>query len=149
MTPSETLLRHQHLCDELHQLALEENRFLKQHQRAPEAALLERKKLLLARLDESLSALKALNISLQEAASQKDEPTPSGLKKADLEKVRSRVMQILHLDRENEQLLFRYSLSSPRPQATQPPPSQLQRMYQSVQQPPAPGAANKDSAGRP
>lgn len=137
MTPSETLLRHQHLCDELHQLALEENRFLKQNQRAPEMALLERKKLLLARLEESLASLKALNISLQEAGSKKDEAAPSGIKKQDLEKVRSRVMQILHLDRENEQLLFRYSLGGPRPLAAQPPPSQLQRMYQGLQQQPS------------
>jgi hypothetical protein len=124
MTPAETLQKHQQLCDELYQLALEENRFLKQNQRVPDAALLDRKRLLLGRLDASLAALKAANVSA--VANAGERPTPVAVEKA-----RARTMQILHLDRENEQLLFRYSLGGgPRPAGATPPPSQLQRIYE-------------------
>jgi len=124
MTPAETLQQHQQLCDELYQLALEENRFLKQNQRMPDAALLDRKRLLLGRLDASLAALKAANVAA--VANAGGRPTPAAVEKA-----RARTMQILHLDRENEQLLFRYSLGGgPRPAGATPPPSQLQRIYE-------------------
>jgi hypothetical protein len=127
MTPAETLQQHQLLCDEIHQLALEENRFLKQAQRVPDTAHLDRKRALLVRLDASLAALKAMNISLN---SENAGVGIAGLDRELVEKVRGRVMQILHLDRENEQLLFRYSLGSgPRPANVAPPPSHLQRMY--------------------
>lgn len=121
MTHPEILLQHQQVCDEIHQLALEENRFLKQHQRIPDASFMERKKALLARLDQSLTDLKSCAAS----GSPADRPDPAAVEKA-----RARIMQILHLDRENEQLLFRYSLGAgPRPAAVKPPPSQLQRLY--------------------
>lgn len=127
MTPAEILQQHQLLCDEIHQLALEENRFLKQHQRVPDAALLEKKRALLGRLDESIASLKMLNISLTAADGG---PGAAGLDRELVEKARSRVMQILHLDRENEQLLFRYSLGSgPKAPNVPPTPSHLQRMY--------------------
>jgi phosphoglycerate dehydrogenase-like enzyme len=42
MTQLETIQEHQRLCDEIHQCVLDENRFLRQQQRAPDAALLER-----------------------------------------------------------------------------------------------------------
>jgi len=130
MTPAESLQQHQQLCDELYQLALEENRFLKQNQRLPDAALLDRKRLLLGQLDASLAALKAANVSA--VANAGERPAPSA--RADgaaIEKARARIMQILHLDRENEQLLFRYSLGGgPRPAGAAPPPSQLQRIYE-------------------
>lgn len=129
MTPAETLQHHQQLCDELYQLAVEENRFLKQNQRVPDAPLLERKRQLLERMEQSLSALRALNISLAEDRSKNQDPS-SGLDRSAVEKARAKVMQILHIDRENEQLLFRYSLSTgAKPQGAQPPPSQIQRLY--------------------
>lgn len=129
MTPAETLQQHQQLCDELYQLALEENRFLKQNQRAPDAALLDRKRDLLGRLDASLAALKAANVAINADAGAP--PAPPRLDRALVEKARARTMQILHLDRENEQLLFRYSLGGgPRPATAAPPPSQLQRIYE-------------------
>jgi hypothetical protein len=121
MTPTEALQNHLSLCDELHALALEENRFLKQNQRVPDPGLLDRKRALLSRLDASVDALKAV-------AGQKQDKTT-------LERAKARILQILHLDRENEQLLLRYSLGvrSPRAQASSPPqpaPSQLQRLYE-------------------
>ena len=102
MTPMQALQQHQQLCDELHELALEENRFLQQHQRAPEAALVERKRSLLARLDETLAALRS--------APRDGAPGPSFHQA--LEKTMARILQILQLDKENEQLLLRCSLGA-------------------------------------
>lgn len=137
MTSTEALQTHLTLCDELHQLALEENRFLKQNQRPPDAALLDRKRTLLARLDASLAALKGTPNSAGSAASAPQRPDPA--RKEIIEKARAKILQILHLDRENEQLLLRYSLSF-RPRASPPdpaaaptvvtaPPSHVQRLY--------------------
>jgi len=126
MTPLEALQQHQQVCDELHAHALEENRFLQQHQRASDAALLDRKRSLLARLDATLAALRAAP----------REGTNAPACKQALEKTRARILQILQLDRENEQLLLRFSLTGSRlasPAATTPAPaspSLLQKIYQ-------------------
>lgn len=116
------LQQHQDLCNELHQLALEENSFLQQHRRTPDAALLERKKGLLARLDESVAALRAVPRGGEQGAAFRTA----------LEKTRSRILQILQLDKENEQLLLRFSLAggaaAPAP-AISPSVSMLQKIY--------------------
>ncbi|ATC64066.1 hypothetical protein CMV30_08935 [Nibricoccus aquaticus] len=135
MTPTEALRHHQNLCDELHQLALEENRFLKQNQRVPDAPLLEKKRALLARLDESLSAIKAGNAAASSGSPARPDPDRSEI----IEKSRAKLLQILHLDRENEQLLLRYSLGArparPVQNASAPvspaatAPGHLQRLY--------------------
>lgn len=119
MTSMEALQQHQQLCDELHELALTENSFLQQHRRVPDAALLDRKRALLARLEQTTGALRATTGS------------PAGGFGPALEKARSRILQVLQLDRENEQLLLRYSLTS-RPAAAPVPaaPSMLQKIYQ-------------------
>jgi hypothetical protein len=135
MTSTEALQIHLSLCDELHQLALEENRFLKQQQRVPDAPLLDRKRALLARLDGSLATIKAGNASSANAAPAGGRADP--LRKEVIEKARAKILQILHLDRENEQLLLRYSLGVRSPR-TPPPsavpaspasPSLVQRLY--------------------
>lgn len=134
---TEALKSHLKLCDEVHQLALEENRFLKQHQRPPEAALLERKRVLLARLDESLAALKTASASasateISNLKSQNPAGRPDPERKDTIEKARAKILQILHLDRENEQLLLRFSLSA-RPATPLPirtaSISQIQKIY--------------------
>jgi hypothetical protein len=124
MTPTEALQHHLSLCDEVHQLALEENRFLKQNQRPPDSALLERKRGLLVKLDESLAAIKA-------GAAASSAGRPDRARKEIIEKSKAKILQILHLDRENEQLLLRFSLSArPAPSATVAPPvSTVQRIY--------------------
>lgn len=123
MNPTTILQQHQELCNELHQLALEENNFLQQHRRAPDAALIERKRALLARLDASLTALRALPRGTADSAPLR----------AALDKCRARILQVLQLDKENEQLLLRFSLasassSSPAPLA--PSAAMLQKIYQ-------------------
>lgn len=111
---------HQRLCDEIHRCVLDENRFLRQHQRAPDAELLERKRSLLSRLDISLAALREVP-----ATAVRDPEI-----RAQLEAARGRILQILQLDKENEQLLLRCSLS--RPTLDQPAPSASAAMLQKI-----------------
>lgn len=120
MTREQALQQHLALCEELHALVLDENRFLKQHRRAPDAALLERKRGLLDRLDTCLKELKGHPPTTTEPPGNRD---LSG-------RAQSRILQILHLDKENEQLLLHTSLrpklEAPAPQAA---PSRLNRLY--------------------
>ncbi len=124
MNQLETIQEHHQLCDDIHQCVLDENRFLRQQQRAPDAALLERKRALLGRLDSILSALRSVP-----AASARDPET-----RDQLEKTRARILQILQLDKENEQLLLRCSLAAARPASTAIPGpnasiTMLQKIY--------------------
>jgi hypothetical protein len=122
MTSLEALQQQQKICDELYELALEENRFLQQHRRPPGADVIGRKRALLGRLDAALTALRA---------------PPSGDARAPelraaLDKARSRILQILQLDRENEQLLTRFSLAGgAKPETSGPsaPAGMLQKIY--------------------
>lgn len=123
MTPMQALQQHQDLCNELHQLALEENSFLQQHRRVPDAGMQERKKSLLSRLDETLAALRAVPRNSDDGAHFR----------AALDKTRARILQILQLDKENEQLLLRFSLASGggnKPASFVPDASVLQKIYQ-------------------
>jgi hypothetical protein len=120
----DSLQQHQKICDELYELALEENRFLQQNRRSPSAEFLDRKRALLRRLDAALAALRT------PLAGDARRPGFRGT----LDKTRSRILQILQLDRENEQLLTRYSLSRTgggSPDAGYPPPplGMLQSIY--------------------
>jgi len=122
MTTLTTLSEHRQTCDELHQLALDENRFLRIHQRTPGSELLDRKRALLTELDRTLEALRSLPAACAR------EPEARAL----LEHTRSRILQILQLDRENEQLLLRCSLASSRPAPSSVPEasaSMLQKIY--------------------
>ena len=121
MTPMEALQQHQELCNELHDLTLQENRFLQQFRRAPDADLLERKRKMITRLDETLAALR----------SAPREGTNNTAFRQAVEKTRSRILQILQLDKENEQLLLRCSLTGNRASAAPAAsPSVLQSIYQ-------------------
>ena len=122
MTQLETIQQHHRLCDEIHQCVLDENRFLRQHQRPPDAALLERKRGLLAQLDTLLVALRAVPAATARSAELRDQ----------LERTRARILQILQLDKENEQLLLRCSLSAARPAAAAEAPSGSVAMLQKI-----------------
>lgn len=108
MSLAETLTQHLALCDELHQLCLEENRILKQQRHAPDAEWRERKMALAVRFEASLASLRARPSALGEHGGEL------------LERTKQRSLQILHLDRENEQLLLRCSLAPARPETPQP-----------------------------
>lgn len=122
MISPEAIQQHQQVCDELHALAVEENRFLQQHRRAPDGPLLGRKRALLERLDGTLATLRS---------SPRGEAAGSAGRQA-LDKTRERILQILQLDRENEQLLLRFSLTGGRvsPAAPALPAAMLQKIYQ-------------------
>jgi hypothetical protein len=111
MSLPELLTRHLVLCEELHALALEENRILKLESRAPDAAWRERKQALAARFETSVADLKARPRAVGEHGGEL------------LERAREKSLQILHLDRENEQLLLRCSLNPMRPDQPMPPSS--------------------------
>ena len=96
---------HLKICEELHALVLEENRILREEQRLPGAEMSTRKEGLLQRLNESVAALKSA-----------DKAAGGGPR---LALARERSMQILRLDRENEQLLLRHSLGTRRPVVAQ------------------------------
>jgi hypothetical protein len=121
MNPLPPLQQHQQLCDDIYQCVMDENRFLRQHQRVPDAAMLARKRILLGQLDDSLGALRAVP-----AASARAPELQAGL-----EKNRARILQILQLEKENEQLLLRCSLASSTSAAAAPAPasSLLQKIY--------------------
>lgn len=122
MINHEILQKHLQICDELYQLTHEESRHLKEHRRAPEPALLERKRLLLERLEESLTALRIGNAG-----------DASGRESRQLgEKARSRILQILQLDKENEQLLLRVSLSRGLAPTAAPPPTPSSTLLQKI-----------------
>ena len=121
MTLLEALQQHQRICDQLHQLALEENRFLQQHRRAPDAPLLERKRALSDQLDAALAALRAAprgDLRLAEV-------------KTALDQTRSRILQTLQIEKESEELLLRYSLGGGPAAAAGPSasPGMLQKIY--------------------
>ena len=119
MNTQEAIQQHRQICDELYELALEENRFLQQNRRLPDAELTERKRAALGRLDCALSAL-------QTAA---PESARDPHRRSALEKTQARIMQILQIDRENEQLLVRYSLSRGASSQAAPETTALQRIY--------------------
>jgi uncharacterized membrane protein YccC len=129
MTSAEALAGHLRLCDDLHLLALEENRILKSNQHLPDPAITERRRRLLADLEESLTAVRAAGAEAPPA-----DPTLREQRRQTIEHARARILQILHLQRENEQLVLRFSLSAPRAPAASgaspPPVSQLQKLYE-------------------
>jgi hypothetical protein len=119
MNHLETLLQHQQVCDELYQCVLDENRHLRQHLTNPDQALLERKRDLLGRLDRALDAMRALP-----ADSARD-----GAVAAQIEKGRARILQILQLEKENEQLLLRSRTAGARPAIDPSSAGLLQKIY--------------------
>jgi|SRR5208283_2203119 len=119
MNTQEAIQQHRQICDELYELALEENRFLQQNRRLPDAELTERKRAALGRLDSALSALRTAT----------PESARDPQRRSALEKTQARIMQILQIDRENEQLLVRYSLSRGAPAQVAPETAALQRIY--------------------
>ena len=107
MEPREVLVGHLGLCEEVHALLLEENTWLKTKKTSPEQDLLDRKKALLPRLDESLDNLKRL---------QPESFSPFDDSKKLVNDSHAKLLQIFYLDRENEDLLLK--LSQPLERAT-------------------------------
>ena len=100
MEPCDVLVRHLGLCEDVHALLLEENTWLKTQKTSPEESLMERKKAILPKLDESLSNLKRLQPELF---------SPFDDSKKLVNESHSKLLQIFYLDRENEELLLKLS----------------------------------------
>ena len=100
MEPCDVLVRHLGLCEDVHALLLEENTWLKTQKTSPEESLLERKKAILPKLDDSLSNLKRLQPELF---------SPFDDSKKLVNESHSKLLQIFYLDRENEELLLKLS----------------------------------------
>jgi hypothetical protein len=124
---TDPLSEHLQVCDDLHQLALEENRFLKQHQRIPDPSLLERHQTLINQLEASLARVRD-----SDTARVPSDPDLRARRATVIEQARSRLLQILHLLRENEQLVLRHSLGPVRiaAPASPPPVGRLQKLYE-------------------
>jgi len=95
------ILKHQEICNELYALYLEENKLLQKNQQISDYSILERKKNLLVQLDENLTL-----IQTTEKLEKRDPSTRDVL-----DKTKSRILQILQLDRENEQLILKLSIT--------------------------------------
>ncbi len=102
-TIEETFDSQLELYDEVYSLLLEENRTLKRTKKAPGQEFLDRKRDTLPRIDSSLAGLKELN----------DQGPVRGNRSSQLIKsAQNKLMKIFLLDRENEQLLLKYSMPS-------------------------------------
>ncbi len=114
-----TLQEHTALCGQIYELMIEENRHLSTVGTPPEDALLEKKRTLLAALTPSLERLRGVS-------GQATAPETRSI----IEKAMQTILKALLLDRENEQLLLKSTISR-RGSGIQPRPaaSHLQRIY--------------------
>ncbi|MEQ9823069.1 MAG: hypothetical protein ABQ298_01655 [Puniceicoccaceae bacterium] len=97
-TNSEVVDQHLRLCEDILAILSEENRMLRRQPAEVEDELLAQKRELLPQLDASLAALKTLH-------EQSPEILPAIQEK--LKTAQNKIMRILLLDRENEQLLLK------------------------------------------
>ena len=119
MSLEATLQDHTALCSRIYDLMIEENRHLSTVGTPPDDALLERKRTLLAALTPSLDRLRAVS-------GQATAPETRSI----IEKAMQTILKALLLDRENEQLLLKSTITR-RSSGIQPRPaaSHLQRIY--------------------
>ncbi len=95
------LKEHIRLCEDLHELFIEEGRIMRSTGSPPDDAFLEKKQKFLPILDQGLELLKRIN---EDPAS-----FPRGVGSL-VEEARSQLMKLMMLDRENERLLLKTSL---------------------------------------
>ncbi|MEK9773792.1 MAG: hypothetical protein VW576_09545 [Opitutae bacterium] len=98
MEPTEVLKQHLDLCNDVHQLLLEENTWLKMQKKVPEMQFLEKKKSIVQRLESSLENLKKLKPEFF---------SPFDNSKKLVGESHSKLLQIFYLDRENEELMVK------------------------------------------
>ena len=98
MEPTEVLKQHLELCNDVHQLLLEENTWLKVQKKVPEMQFLDKKKTIVERLESSLANLKKLKPEFF---------SPFDESKKLVGESHAKLLQIFYLDRENEELLVK------------------------------------------
>lgn len=123
------LQTHLDICEEANRIALEENRLLMQTAQPPDDAFLSKKKSVLARLSDSLDAVRSQRaLQTQDLTRQHRQL---------MEKAQQIVLKTLLLDRENEQLLLKTTFGAKRPASQKMTPlSQIQKLYQRHTSPP-------------
>jgi hypothetical protein len=102
-TTRDILERHLELLAEVHALFLEESAILRSTGGLPDEAFLQRKQGFISRLDQSLAGLRTIG----GAAARLDPDSTVRVKEA-----RKRMLQLLMLDRENERMLLKVTVSS-------------------------------------
>ncbi len=118
-----TLRTHLDLCQEILDLVLRENQALRAPGDQPAGDFHQRRKNLLPRLQQSLTALRVQRVAWQQF--QADSRAPHREITALLRSNQDLVMKIIVLDRENEQALLRRGLVPPR----HLPPAQRQQPH--------------------
>lgn len=121
----EAVFSHSALCEEVYSFLLEENRVLRSSARLMQQGILDKKKMLLGALEESLGRLKA------SARAAKVAKTPA-LRAATLKAQRILLKSML-LDKENEQLLLKHALSTSSGEVNilpKPTANQVRRRYE-------------------
>ena len=122
MSLNSILQEHTRLCELTYQIILEENSTLKSSGLPPDEEYLERKKRILAELENSLAILR------EQGARQKGEIPKC---RAAIEKAQQVILKTLLLDRENEQLLLKNTMAARAvPGPFKPSASRLQKVYQ-------------------
>lgn len=102
MEPREVIKRHYSLCENVYQLLLEENSWLKVKKSPPEMEFLDRKKEIVEQLESSLTNLRKLKPEFF---------SPFDDTKKLVGDSHSKLLQIFYLDRENEDLLVKLNQS--------------------------------------
>lgn len=122
MDPKEVLLNHLDLCQGVYKVLLEENTWLKTKKTAPSTTILDRKKLMLPQLEDSLQNLKRLKPEFF---------SPFDNTKKLVNDSHSKLLQIFYLDRENEELLLKVGQCSERQTFTRfdTPPEEIDKLH--------------------
>lgn len=137
--PSDILNTHLDLLAEVHALFLEEGALLRASGGRLDEDFLERKRGYLSRLDTSLSSLRTLGGS----GARLDPESAARVKDA-----RNRLLQILMLDRENERLLLKGTVSSTLRQQFAPVlPGRVAETYGAASRTPAKDTGSARGAG--
>jgi len=118
---SEVVDNHLELCDDLLALLKEENRLLRNDPGGVSDEFLEQKREILPRLDESLTALKVL---------QDESPQVLPAVREKLDVAQKKIMRILLLDKENEQLLLKSMMSGKQPGKSRQSIQSLKGIYE-------------------
>jgi len=122
MDLSSALQDHTTLCEQAYQLILEENCLLKTSNQPPNESFLEKKQQLLFSLDTSLAILR---IESQKSKSENKKFRVS------MEKAQQIILKTLLLDRENEQLLLKCTMTTKPPVIKYvPSAAHLKKLYQ-------------------
>jgi len=96
--PTQILKDHLSLCNEVHTLLLEENTWLKVQKKIPEMPFLEKKKVIVQKLESSLVNLKKLKPEFF---------SPFDNSKKLVGESHAKLLQIFYLDRENEEYMVK------------------------------------------